>query len=82
MYQEGTKIVFFWIDRPGVEDIASMIKEVDLICANVLHINLGVKVPGAINLFPHVDLDVSGTHPGPHTHIKWAKTIELIFNSK
>jgi hypothetical protein len=82
LYQEGTKIVFFWIDRPGVEDIESMIKEVNLICNNILHINLGSKVPGAINLFPHVDLDVSGTHPGPQTHIKWAKTIELIFNSK
>jgi hypothetical protein len=82
LYRRDTKIVFFWIDRPGVEDIESMITEVNSICPDVLHINLGAKVPGAITLFSHVDQDVSGTQPGPRTHAKWAKTIELLFKSK
>jgi hypothetical protein len=40
----------------------------------------GQKRQGAINLMPHVDDDVSGTHPGPKTHNMWAKTIKLLLN--
>jgi hypothetical protein len=80
LYQPKTKLVFFWIDRPGIEDIAQMIHQVNEICPGVLHINLGVKVPGAINLFPHVDLDVSKTQPGPKTHAQWARVVQLLCN--
>ena len=80
LYSPDTKIVFFWIDRPAIEDIESMIKEVNNLHKNILHINLGVKIPGAVNLIPHVDLDVSGTHPGPETHKMWAKIIQQLTN--
>lgn len=80
LYSTDTKIVFFWIDRPGVEDIESMINEVNSLNVKILHINQGEKIPGAINLIPHVDLDVSGTQPGPKTHIIWAKIIQQLIN--
>jgi hypothetical protein len=72
------KIVFFWIERPGVENIPELIKQVDNLCPNVLHISSGNKYPGCINLMPHIDRDASGTHPGPKTHAVWAKAIKLL----
>ena len=80
LYSSDTKIVFFWIDRPGIEDIESMIKEVNSLNIKILHINQGIKISGAVNLIPHVDLDVSGTHPGPKTHKMWAKLIQQLTN--
>jgi hypothetical protein len=41
---------------------------------------IGIKISGAVNLIPHVDLDVSGTHPGPETHKMWAKLIQQLTN--
>jgi hypothetical protein len=73
-----SKIIFFWIDRP--EPIENMIHEVNLLIPNVLHISSGTKLAGAINLMPHRDNDVSGTHPGIQTHKMWAKTIKLLLN--
>ena len=73
----NAQIIFFWIDRPGQEDISHLIFEVNSFCSNVLHISQGVKYPGAINLMPHIDLDVSGSQPGIKTHKLWADTIKL-----
>ena len=78
LYGPKTRIVFFWIDRD--EPIEQMISEVNSIAPNVLHISSGQKRRGAINLMPHRDHDVSGTHPGPQTHVMWAKTIQQLLN--
>ena len=80
LYQFGTRIVFFWIERPEIENIPELIKQVDDIVPNCLHISSGQKYAGAINLMPAVDQDVSGTHPGPKTHRIWARTIRLLLN--
>jgi hypothetical protein len=77
LYSNNTKIVFFWIDRD--EPIEDMIQQVNQI-ATVLHISSGTRRTGAINLMPHKDSDVSGTHPGPLTHVMWAKTIQQLIN--
>lgn len=78
LYSNETKIIFFWIDRE--EPIEQMIQDVDQLVPGVLHISSGQKRRGAINLMPHKDADVSGTHPGPATHTMWAKTIQLLLN--
>jgi hypothetical protein len=72
----NTKIVFFWIDRD--EDIQSLIQQVQMLAPGCLNISSGVKRPGTINLMPHKDVDVSGTHPGPLSHEMWAKTIKML----
>jgi hypothetical protein len=73
----NTRIVFFWVDREQ-EDIASLISQVKTIAPHCLNISSGQQRAGAINLMPHRDWDVSGTHPGPLTHQMWAKTIKLL----
>lgn len=78
LYNNRTKIVFFWVDRD--EPIDSMIQQVNDLVSGVLHISSGKKRTGAINLMPHKDHDVSGTHPGPLTHKMWAKTIRLLLD--
>jgi hypothetical protein len=78
LYSDRTKIVFFWIDR--LEPIEDMIVWINKIVPGVLHISSGQPCKGAINLMPHIDNDVSGTHPGPKTHSMWAKTIKLLLN--
>jgi hypothetical protein len=80
-YNKNTNVVFFWIDREH-EDIAKLISQVSSIVPGCLHISSGQKRQGAINLMPHIDLDVSGTHPGPRTHAMWAKTIKLLTDAK
>lgn len=77
-YTEKTRIVFFWIDRPGQEEIPEMVAEVNNCISNVLHISMGQKYDCTINLFPNIDFDASGTHPGPQTLKLWAKTIKLL----
>ena len=74
---KNTQIIFFWIDRPGQEDINKLIPQANKLCDNILHISQGEKYSGAINLMPHIDRDVSNTHPGVKTHQLWAKTIKL-----
>ena len=76
-FQPHTHIVFFWIDRDS-EDINQLIQQVNVLAPGCLNISSGQKRPGAINLMPNKDLDVSGTHPGPRTHEMWAKTIKLL----
>jgi hypothetical protein len=76
LYYNNTQIVFFWIDRPGQEYIDQLIPEANDLCDNILHISQGVKYTGAVNLMPHIDLDVSGTQPGVKTHKLWANTIK------
>lgn len=80
LYSLHTQIVFFWIDRD--EPINRMIELINQRVPRVLHISSGQKRPGAVNLMPHIDLDVSGTHPGPNTHSMWAKTIQLLLNRR
>jgi len=75
----NTKIIFFWVDRPGQEDISELIKEVEKFNINIKHISQGKKYPNAINLMPQIDSDVSSSHPGVKTHMIWAKTIKLMF---
>lgn len=77
-YDPETKIVFLWIERPGIENIPELIDQVNAIRTDVLHISMGNKYPTAINLMPSIDYDVSGTHPGPKSHRMWAKTIKLL----
>ena len=77
---QNTQIVFFWIDRPGQEQIDKLIPVANSITSNILHISQGKKYTGAINLMPHIDLDTSGTQPGIKTHKLWAKTIKLCLN--
>lgn len=77
-YSPNTQIVFFWIDRPGEEEIPPLITQVNLMVPNVLHISQGQKYEGAQNLMPHIDSDVSGTHPGPATHKLWARSVALL----
>lgn len=74
----STKIIFVWIDRPGVENIPQLIDRVNAMRPNVLHISMGVKYPTSINLMPSIDHDASETHPGPKSHGIWAKTIKLL----
>lgn len=76
--QSHTKLVFFWIERPGIENIPELVRQVNSLHSNVLHISSGEKYTGCINLVPSIDSDVSGTHPGPKTHRIWARTIELL----
>lgn len=78
LYSQQTKIVFFWIDRN--EPIENMIQTVNQTVPGVLHISSGQKRHGAVNLMPSTDQDVSGTHPGPATHLMWAKTIKLLLS--
>lgn len=78
LYNPGVRIVFFWIDRD--EPIDDMIQQVNVMVPGVLHISSGQRRRGAVNLMPHHDQDVSGTHPGPGTHAMWAKTIRLLLN--
>lgn len=75
---DHTKIVFAWIERPEQESITELIAQANLVRSNILHISMGEKYPGAVNLMPSIDFDVSGTHPGPKSHQIWAKTIELL----
>lgn len=75
---DQTRIVFFWIDRPQ-ENIEHMIQRVKSMAPKCLHISSGQKRVGAVNLMPHRDWDVSGTHPGPLTHKMWARTIQLLY---
>jgi len=72
-----TQIVFFWIDRDN-ENINQLIQQVKSLAPGCLNISSGQQRPGAINLMPQKDSDVSGTHPGPLTHKMWAKTIQLL----
>ena len=72
-----TQIVFFWIDRDK-ENINQLIQQVTCLVPKCLNISSGQRRPGATNLMPHKDSDVSGTHPGPRTHEMWAKTIKLL----
>ena len=74
---KDTQIVFFWIDRPGREDINELIPQANKLCNSILHISQGNRYPGAINLMPHVDRDASQTHTVVKTHQLWAKTIKL-----
>jgi hypothetical protein len=76
----NTKIIFFWTERAQHEDIACLIDQVNQVVDHVIHISQGKKYPGAINLMPQIDFDVSNTHPGPKTHKLWAKTIKLLLN--
>jgi len=76
--QPFTKIVFFWIERPGIENIPELVDQVNQLHQGVLHVSSGEKYAGCINLVPSIDADVSGTHPGPNTHKIWARTIELL----
>ena len=76
LFSTNARIVFFWVDRD--EPIEDMIQQVNQITPGVLHISSGAKRLGAINLMPSIDYDVSRTHPGPNTHIVWAKTIKLL----
>lgn len=78
LYNGQTKIVFFWIDR--TEPINDMINQINDLIPGVLHVSSGKPRRGAINLMPQIDSDVSGTHPGPKTHLMWAKTIKLLLN--
>ena len=75
---DHTKIIFVWSERPGKEFIPDLIGQVNLIRPKVLHISMGDKYSGAVNLMPSVDHDISGTHPGPKSHQIWAKTIQLL----
>ena len=77
---DNTRIVFFWIDREQ-EDVDALIQQVKHMVPRCINISSGQKRPGAINLMPHKDWDVSGTHPGPHTHAMWAKTIQLLYET-
>ena len=72
-----TRIVFFWIDRDS-EDIEALIQQVKSMAPECLNISSGKRRPGTVNLMPHQDHDVSGTHPGPRTHKIWAKAIKLL----
>ena len=76
-YTSHTRVVFFWIDRDN-EKVDELIQQVKIMVPHCLNISSGKRRPGAINLVPHQDLDVSGTHPGPRTHKIWAKTIKLL----
>ena len=78
LFDTHVKIVFFWINRE--EPIEHMIEVVNQIVPGVLHISSGTKRPGAINLMPATDSDVSNTHPGPQTHLRWARTIKLLLD--
>lgn len=77
-YRPDVKIVFFWIGRPS-EDIESMIEYVNTLHKGIINIMSGKKRKGGINLMPHIDQDISQTHPGPKTYQIWAKTIKLLF---
>jgi len=74
----NTRIVFFWVERNN-EDIPTLVKYIDALAPNVLHISQGPQYPGLINLMPQIDQDVSNTHPGPQTHRLWANTIKALF---
>lgn len=76
-YNHQVKIVFFWIDRV-TENIDEMIQYVNTLAPEILHISSGSKKENAINLMPHIDRDVSQTHPGPKTHRLWARTVDLL----
>lgn len=78
LYSVSTKIVFFWVDRD--EPIADLIAAINARVPGVLHISSGQPRPGAVNLMPNIDHDVSGTHPGVRTHAMWARTIHLLLN--
>lgn len=78
MYNRDTKIVFFWVDR-GQEKVNDQLQQVIAMRPDILNISSGVKRPGAINLMPAIDSDVSGTHPGCKTHKIWARTIQQLF---
>jgi len=77
----NTRIVFFWIDR-DTENIDHLIDSVDEMTDRCLHISSGIRRMKTINLMPPCDQDVSGTHPGPATHLMWAKTIKLLYDRK
>lgn len=81
LYSTKTKIVFFWIERPGKENLDELITEVNLLGQNILHISQGDKHAGMINLMPSVDYDVSKTQPGIKSHAIWARTIKLILEN-
>lgn len=78
LYRSDTRIIFFWIDRN--EPIDDMIQTVIDLVPGSLHISSGSKRPGAINLMPSQDFDVSGTHPGSITHKIWAKAVRSLLD--
>ena len=80
IYNDSIKIVFFWIERPGQENIQELISYINSFNKGVINISQGNKYLQAINLMPHIDRDISGTHPGPKTHLMWAKTIRLLLD--
>ncbi len=80
-YIPTTRVVFFWIDRDQ-EDVNELIQQVKILVPGCLNISSGQQRPGAINLMPQCDQDVSGTHPGPKTHKMWANTIKLLSHAQ
>ena len=78
VYNPSVKIIFFWIDRPGQEDLNELLSKVQELRTDILHISQGIKYKGMLNLMPHVDLDVSGTQPGIKTHRIWATAIKQL----
>jgi len=78
IYSNKVKIIFFWVDRIGQEDIPTLVQETDNLTSNILHISQGLKHPKLISLMMHIDRDVSNTHPGPKTHKLWSDTIKLL----
>lgn len=75
---DHTRIVFFWIDRDH-EDVNHLIQKVTAMTPRCLHISSGQRRPGAVNLMPSSDWDVSGTHPGPRSHAMWARTVQMLY---
>jgi hypothetical protein len=79
LYLEKTKIIFFWVERSN-ENIDDLLFAVNRLAPGILHISLGNKHSGMINLIPALDSDVSATHPGHKTHFKWAKIIKVLIS--
>jgi hypothetical protein len=78
---DNTRVVFFWVERPG-EDIVELSRYVDSLAPRIIQISQGPRYSGLLNLPPQVDVDVSGTHPGPRTQKIWAKVIKAIFKNE
>jgi hypothetical protein len=78
-YKDEIKIAVFWTDRDAdnLDRYYQQLKQ-----PNILHFFCGKVLPydQCYQMMPNLDLDVSGTHIGPKTHMIMYKILCNLFN--
>jgi len=74
-----TNMVVVWCDKKDVNMIPDFINELP---KTIMHFKIGFEpVANTLTLPAQIDLDISGTHPGPKTHKLWAYAIKKFYKN-